>query len=111
MATVSKSDASGLPQYPGSGQPQVPQPGQFVPTRARAPRQQVPAPAVAAEYVVPRRPVIPVSASGYVDPILYETGFFRDQADYDQTVRLAATKIKSGQIPPREPDLDEGESS
>jgi hypothetical protein len=107
MATHPKPDFTS-PSFPGSGKPQVPQPGQFAPatpgqgpTRPSAQVTGPPVPPAASQGSA--RPV------GYVDPLLFLEGFFSSQADYDQTVRLAAAKIRSGQIQPREPDLDDDE--
>lgn len=105
MSTHSKPDSHTLPSIPGNGKPQVPQPGQFVPT---TPSQPIARPS--AQVTGP--PVPPTSSQGgtlpayYVDPLLFSEGLFHNQADYDQTVRLAVAKIRSGEIRPRQPDVE-----
>lgn len=105
MDTNPKPDpTTPLPQYPGSGQPRVQQPGQFVPTVPGQPPIK-PTAQIAPPPGNPKARAI--QATEYVDPILFTTGFFRDKADFDQTVRLAVAKIRSGLIQPRSPDVDE----
>jgi hypothetical protein len=105
MSTHSKPDFYTLPPFPGSGKPQVSQPGQFVPTTPGQPQARP-----SAQVTGP--PVLPTSSQGatrpvnYVDPLLFSEGMFQNQADYDQTVRLAVAKIRSGQIQPRQPDIE-----
>jgi hypothetical protein len=105
MATHPKPDYI-PPLFPSSGQPQVSQPGQFVPA---TPGQQT----VRTSAQVTGPPAPPASSTGpvrpidYVAPLLFAENMFQSQADYDQTVRLAVAKIKSGQIEARQPDLEE----
>lgn len=104
MAASQRPDPKEGPQYPGSGQPRVPQPGQFVPEPgqpvATARRAAVPAGAPVRQVVVPPPP----ARAEYVDPILFRGGAFKDQADYQRTVKRNVARIKSGKIAPREPD-------
>lgn len=106
--TTNKPGSAKPPTYPGSTPARVPQPGQFVPV---APDQSGGLPV--ARHVGPTPPALAPAAPrpAYADPMLFAEGIFRDQADYDQTVRLAVAKIRSGQIRPRQPDLEPGETS
>jgi hypothetical protein len=54
-----------------------------------------------------RQPPLRGLCARYVDPLLFAENMFQSQADYDQTVRLAVAKTKSGQIGARQPDLEE----
>ena len=105
MAASQRPDPKDMPRYPGSGQPRVPQPGQFVPANAgqpvaNAPRATAPDAVSTRHVAVPRQP----ARAGYVDAILFKEGLFKDQADYERTVKRTVAGIKSGKIMPREPD-------
>ena len=105
MAASHRPDPKDLPQYPGSGKPQVPQPGQFVPANpgqpiTNAPRAAVPSGAAVRHVSVPGK----LARPDYVDPILYKEGAFKDKTDYKRTVKRTVALIKSGKIEPREPD-------
>ena len=48
--------------------------------------------------------------SSYVDPLLFTAGIYQNQQDYDGAVVDAVARIASGQIKPRQPDVDEPEA-
>lgn len=98
-------DANGTPQYPGSGRPRVPQPGQFLPNTPGRPTAQ--APTHGAPETTPARPVAgrPVAARSF-DPILLKEGAFEDRADYERTSKRVASLIQSGKVTPRQPDTE-----
>ncbi|WP_215137393.1 hypothetical protein [Hymenobacter sp. ISL-91] len=41
-----------------------------------------------------------------MDPALFAAGIFKDQADYDETVRSVVARIQTGKVLPREPEDD-----
>jgi hypothetical protein len=107
MATTRKSDPQNLlSQQPGSGRPAVSLPEQVLPT---TPSQQPLAQAATRPRRAVKHPVAP-SASSYVDSLLFTEGIYQNQQDYDQTVADAVARIVSGQIQPRQPDLNEPET-
>jgi hypothetical protein len=106
MATPRKPDSHNLlPQQPGSGRTAVSLPEQVIPaTLSQQPTVQAPT----RPGRVAKRPVVP-SADSYVDSLLFTHGIYQNQQDYDQTVADAVVRISSGQIRPRQPDIDEPE--
>lgn len=103
MATPHKPEPQNLlPQQPGSGQPVGSPHRQVIPV---ASGQQSTAQAVTRPTRAVKRPVVPNTTS-YVDSLLFK-GNYRNQQDYDQTVADAVKRIASGQIQPRQLDLDE----
>lgn len=105
MATPHKPDPQNLlPQQPGSGQPVGSPPRQAVPV---VPAQHPTAQAVTRPTRgAAKRPVV-LNAASYVDSLLFSEGIYQNQQDYDQMVADAVKRIASGQIQPRQPDLDE----
>ena len=107
MAASQRPDPKDVPQYPGSGQPRVPQPGQFVPANPgqpviNGPRTAVPSQTVVRHVTVPGK----LTRKEYVDPILFKEGVFEDKADYKRAVKRNVALIKSGKVEPREPDVN-----
>lgn len=104
MATPHKPEPQNLlPQQPGSGQPVGSPPRQVIPV---APGQQSTAQAVTRPTRAIKRSAVP-NVTSYVDSLLFSEGIYRNQQDYDQTVADAVKRIVSGQIQPRQLDLDE----
>jgi hypothetical protein len=107
MATTRKPDPHNLlPQQPGSGRQAGSLPEQVLPT---TPNQQPLAQAATRPGRAAKRTVAP-GASSYVDSLLFTEGIYRNQQDYDQTVADAVARIMSGQIQPRQPDINEPET-
>jgi hypothetical protein len=107
MATTRKPDPHNLlPQQPGSGRPAVSLPEQVLPT---TPNQQPVTSSAIRPGRVSKRPVA-LRASSYVDSLLFAEGIYQNQQDYDQTVADAIARIVSGQIQPRQPDINEPET-
>jgi len=96
-------DSKGMPQYPGSGQPRVPQPGQFLPNSPGRPSAQAPVSGAPKATQATSVPVRPASARLF-DPFLLKEGAFEDRADYERTSKRIAALIKSGKIASRQPD-------
>lgn len=104
MAASQQPTAKNSPRHPGSGQPQVAQPGQFVPAASgraavRAPREAVPKGS-------PVRHVHAPPSAARPEAILFREGAFKDQADYERTSKRIAARIKRGEIWARKPDME-----
>lgn len=102
MAASQQPTSKDTPRYPGSGRPEVAQPGQFVPAApgqpvAHSPREAVPEGSPVRHVHVP-----PVASRP--DMILFREGAFKDQADYERTSKRIAARIKRGEIVVRQPD-------
>lgn len=101
MATTPKSKS---PQYPGSGQPNVPQPGQFVNPAPSLPSARAAVQGNAVRHVAVE---VPRQKPNYVDPALFSAGVFKNREDYETTIKSVIARIRSGKAQPREPDVDE----
>lgn len=44
--------------------------------------------------ILPTRPVPPTKAAEYVDPYLFETGYYASRAEYEELSHTAATRIQ-----------------
>lgn len=107
MATPHKPDPQNLlSQQPGSNRPAVSLPEQVIPA---TPNQQPIVQGVARPKRTVKRPVAP-STGSYVDSLLFTEDIYQNQQDYDRAVVDAVARIASGQIKPRQPDVNEPET-
>lgn len=110
MAATKRPDSS---QYPGGSRPSVPQPGQFIqpgpgqlPSPKKAQASSTPHSAAVRHVAVPA----PARVTAYVDPALFAAGIFKDQADYDETVKSVIARIQAGKVLPREPEVEDDDT-
>lgn len=110
MAATKRPDSS---QYPGGSRPNVPQPGQFIqpgpgqlPSSKAAQASSPPHGAAVRHLAVPT----PARVPAYVDPALFAAGIFKDQAEYDETVKSVVARIQSGKALPREPEAEDDDT-
>jgi hypothetical protein len=97
---MAASKRPGSSKYPGSGQPRVLQPDQ---RSAPVPEQMLSARGLQTSPVRHVAIPVPTRVPGYVDPALFTTGIFQEQADYEATVQHVVAQITSGKIQARKP--------
>lgn len=80
-----------LPMLPG--QPVIS--GQTIPAPQALVPQVLPANAVRKRApIVPTRPAVQADTLAYVDPYLFETGYYASPAEYEALTRTAASRIR-----------------